>query len=98
MTGWNLPPGCSNADIERACGGPDVEPTYSIETVCDNARELESVEPCESLDDARSELARRCRHFTRHGWTLVKMTCDDAVLVRGDEYELTIKIVEVCDE
>ena len=23
MTGWNLPPGCTNADIDRAMGGDD---------------------------------------------------------------------------
>ncbi len=40
MPGWNLPPGCTDADVDRAMGG-DEPRCY----VCGEYRDIEDLEP-----------------------------------------------------
>jgi hypothetical protein len=95
MTGWNLPPGVSNADIERAFGGADPELGYSIEIESDSLKANDSTTPCDSLEDARLELARESRAWTRKGFTLVKLARSMAELHHAESGEtITIKITE----
>lgn len=57
--GWNLPPGCTDADIDRAMGGHDPSPASQlIESILDEAgfsrKFIESI--LRQIDDEEEEM------------------------------------------
>lgn len=64
--GWDLPPGCSHADLERAMGGDAREPTVFEDELLDVLQTLEPIKRDEielmvmELMDVTLELAELC--------------------------------------
>ena len=66
MTGWNLPPGCTDADIDRAARG---DPDYRCDE-CEGYFYLDEVETFTVKDPQNGEDVHFtiCRGCDKEGW------------------------------